>query len=437
MDGLLNNKPCTFRIDTGSDVSVLNVRLSVNFRQIPLDFCNLRYPTGERVPVISRVLAAISLGKFNFEMPFYVADINDECILGIDFLEKAEVFEGFFENTLGLTKSVKGEHGLICSRIEDCPALLPIFEQGSSHLDPAQKLVFFDFLKEFYHVFSENIIAGNCDVLCHTIELCDSHPIKQVPRRIPLHLRTEVNKILEEMKDQKVIEESSSPWVSPVVLVKKKDGSIRFCVDYRRVNAVTKKDSFPLPRIDNILDCLAGNSWFCTIDLKSGYWQFQGKEERVIAYFSRVLSKTERNYCVTRRELLAVVDSVKSFRHYLYGRKFLVRTDHVSLRWLMSFRNLEGQLARWLERLQQYDFDVYYRSGKAHGNADGLSRRPCLETSCRYCAKIELNEESEEKTCGRIVFVEENLQEWRSAQLQDPIVSKIIQAKEAGRRPDW
>ena len=162
--------------------------------------------------------------------------------------------------------------------------------------------------------------------------------------------------------------------------------------------------------------------------------QFHGKEEKVIAYFSRVLSKSERNYCVTRRELLAVIDSVKSFHHYLYGRKFLVRTYHVSLRWLMSFRNLERQLARWLERLQQYDFDVCYRSGKAHGNADGLSRRPCLETSCRYCAKVELNEGSKEETCGRIVFTRENLQDWRSAQLQDLVISKIIQAKEAGRR---
>lgn len=72
---------------------------------------------------------------------------------------------------------------------------------------------------------------------------------------------------------RKVIEESNSPWVSPAVLVKKKNGSLRFCVDYRKLNDVTIKDSYPFPRIDNILDCLEGNSWFCTLDLKSGYWQ--------------------------------------------------------------------------------------------------------------------------------------------------------------------
>lgn len=80
--------------------------------------------------------------------------------------------------------------------------------------------------------------------------------------------------------------------------------------------------------------------------------QIQNGSEKVIAYFSRVLSKTEKNYCVTRRELLAMVESMKSFHHYLYGRKFLIRTDHISLRWLMSFKDLEGQLARWMERLQ-------------------------------------------------------------------------------------
>ena len=98
-----------------------------------------------------------------------------------------------------------------------------------------------------------------------------------------------------------------------------------------------------------------------------------------------MLNKAEKNYCVTRRELLAIVDSLKSFHHYLYGCNFKVRTDHISLRWLMSFKNLEEQLARWLERIQQYTFEIVHRSGKSHGNADGLSRRPCKETNCNYC----------------------------------------------------
>ena len=78
--------------------------------------------------------------------------------------------------------------------------------------------------------------------------------------------------------------------------------------------------------------------------------------EHVIAYASRVLTKPEHHYCVTRRELLAVVTFVQHFRPYLLGRKFLLRTDHGSLTWLWNFKEPEGQLARWLERLQEYNF---------------------------------------------------------------------------------
>ncbi|XP_029157922.1 transcription elongation factor SPT5-like, partial [Nylanderia fulva] len=90
----------------------------------------------------------------------------------------------------------------------------------------------------------------------HNVNVRDSPPIKQVPRRIPIQMREEVDKILEDMSSRGVIEESHSPWVSPAVMVKKKDGSIRFCVDYRKLNEVTIKDSYPLPRIDDILDQL-------------------------------------------------------------------------------------------------------------------------------------------------------------------------------------
>jgi hypothetical protein len=80
--------------------------------------------------------------------------------------------------------------------------------------------------------------------------------------------------VVEEMHNAGVIEPSSSPWASPVVLVRKKDGT-RFCVDYRKLNHVTKKDSYPLLRIDDTLEALAGAKWFSSLDIKSGYWQLQ------------------------------------------------------------------------------------------------------------------------------------------------------------------
>ncbi|GFR13365.1 retrovirus-related Pol polyprotein from transposon 17.6 [Trichonephila clavata] len=77
-------------------------------------------------------------------------------------------------------------------------------------------------------------------------------------------------------------------------------------------------------------------------------------QERVIAYFSKCLSRPERNYCVTRKELLAIVKAVEHFHPYLYGRRFLLRTDHASLTWLLNFKNPEGQVARWIQRLQEF-----------------------------------------------------------------------------------
>lgn len=628
-------------------------------RRIPIRYCKLKYPTGEEVKVKFKVIVWVTIGKYSLDFPMLVADINDDCLLGADFLRITNLGK-VFESALGISKQVP-LCNFVCSRIENCEDKIPdilkeLFKENAKNLDSSQKRIFADFLSEFQDIFSENIVAGNCEMVEHEINLSDVHPIKQAPRRIPISMRKEVNKIIEEMRSQRVIEESQSPWVSPAVLVKKKDGTIRFCVDYRKLNTVTIKDSYPLPRIDDILDQLSGNSWFSTLDLKSGYWQikiaqkdkaktafsvgnglwqfnvmpfglcnapatferlmeqvlqkllskiclvylddviifsqsFDGmienlrevflrlrsanlklnpkkcvlfgrdvkylghvvsekgittdpekinavrnwpvpqnkkqirsflgfcsyyrkfikgfssiakplynltknasrfewttqcqetfnslkqvltsssvlsfpKEngmfildtdasnlgigavlsqeqngiEKVIAYYSRTLNNSEKNYCVTRKELLAVIDSIKSFHHYLYGRGFVVRTDHISLKWLMSFKNLEGQLARWLERLQQYDFEIIYRKGQSHKNADGLSRRPCLEINCKYCSKIELKDliEKESKIARITLTINQiNSEEWRKDQLEDPDVAIFVKGKEEGRRPSW
>ena len=461
----------------------------------------------------------------------------------------------------------------------------------SCHADLSESLFFL--LLEFSDIFvGPQDMPGRTSKLKHFIDTGAAHPIRQPVRRIPPARRREVTNLLDEMMKKDVIQPSSSPWASPIVLVQKKDGSTRFCVDYRKLNAVTRKDAYPLPRIDETLDTLHGSRWFSTLDLASGYWQVElhkdcqdctafctpnglfefkvlpfglcnapstfqrlmdliltglqwssclvylddiiilGKNfadhihniqvvlhrikdaglklqptkchffrkavsylghivsehgvavdpskvdkikswpiptssrevqqflglanyyrryikgfaeiakplhkltehnaifkwspecedafstlrskltttpvlvypdfsrhtdasntaigavlsqigcdgrEHVIAYGSRLLTKSERQYCVTRRELLAVVVFTKYFRPYLLGKRFILRTDHGSLQWLFNFKDPEGQVARWLEALQEMDFEIIHRKGHSYNNADALSRIPCRQ----------------------------------------------------------
>ena len=114
---------------------------------------------------------------------------------------------------------------------------------------------------------------GSTDLVQMNINTGESEPKKQPVRRTPFAARQEVAKQLRDMQSQGVIQPSTSPWASPVVLVRKKDGSLRFCIDYRELNAVTKSDQFPLPRIDDLLDQLGKAKYFTTLDLAAGYWQ--------------------------------------------------------------------------------------------------------------------------------------------------------------------
>ena len=164
--------------------------------------------------------------------------------------------------------------------------------------------------------------------------------------------------------------------------------------------------------------------------------QVEDGRETVIAYASRVLSKAERGYCVTRRELLAVVTFLQQFRAYLLGRHFVVRTDHGSLAWLTNFRNPEGQLARWLEQLQEFDFDIVHRPGRKHLNADALSRIPCRQ--CGRSTHVTEVEESTSTTAVVATIAESDLipgltlQELREAQLGDINIGEVLREKEKG-----
>ena len=148
--------------------------------------------------------------------------------------------------------------------------------------------------------------------------------------------------------------------------------------------------SYPDFSLDFVLDTDASNHAVGAV-----LSQVQQGQEKVIAFFSKTLSKEEFGYCTTRKELLAVYKAVKFFRPYLYGNFCWIRTDHASLHWiLMSEANFGGQVGRWIATLGQFSLDVKHRSGLKHQNADGLSRQLCKQ--CRQCEKAFV-----ETTCTR------------------------------------
>ena len=116
--------------------------------------------------------------------------------------------------------------------------------------------------------------VGRTDMGEHFIPLLDgTRPIRQPPRILGLEKDKKVERQVADLVQRGMVEPADGAWSSPMVLVRKKDHSWRLCIDYRRLNAVTRKDAYPLPRIDDSLDALAGSMYFSTLDLVSGYWQ--------------------------------------------------------------------------------------------------------------------------------------------------------------------
>ena len=145
---------------------------------------------------------------------------------------------------------------------------------SNSDLDENSKRKLEQLLYKFRDLFpKDKSQLGRTNLVQHTIETGTYPPIKQRPYRSNPEGRKEIDKQVEEMLENNFIQPSVSPWASPVVLVKKKDGTMRFCVDYRKLNAVTYKDSFPIPLVIDALDSMTGAQYFSTLDLMSGYWQ--------------------------------------------------------------------------------------------------------------------------------------------------------------------
>ena len=334
---MINNKIVTMLLDTGAHVSVIPRSLIPEHVEIETEHHSGRWVRafgGQEIELSGPVCLPIHICGLNIVHPFYYMDVETPIIGGYDLLSVAMIVinphaqevwsmhpaaservpwqrateqyrqsshpksEPIGADALSATVS-NSTDSETC--IKDLNPEAPIFApestgianvaEASTDLPTHVNLLyestiantrlssdvdhqFKEVLRKHEHTFAvDSTDIGYCPILQHDIDTGDSPPIKQSPRRPPLSAGDAENEIIDDMLASNVIEPSTSEWASPVCLVKKPDNSYRFCIDYRRVNAVSRKDAFPVPDIQDALDSLRGARWFATIDLLSGYWQ--------------------------------------------------------------------------------------------------------------------------------------------------------------------
>ncbi|CAI5693182.1 unnamed protein product [Oreochromis niloticus] len=325
---VVNGLCCSALVDTGSSATVLRPDVVGRGDRILPTMVKLQTVTGERAPMLGEALLTLSVGRKSVRCSVWVADLED-CILGLDVLRALNGVIDTRGGTLSfpdggvvrmLRRPPQPDHPAahaLSERAADsspdltggpaapkdpltltstaphaasCPPLLPkeppdkdgrvsavrrVWEENCDGLTASEQGLLWQLLLDFKDCFSfSEDDMGRTDLIQHDIDTGDAQPIRMRPRRLPLARQAAAARALREMHRAGLIEPSTSPWASPVVMVPKKvKDEWRFCVDFRPLNKVTKKDPYPLPRIDETLDTVAGSSWFSSLDLRSGYWQ--------------------------------------------------------------------------------------------------------------------------------------------------------------------
>ncbi|XP_018578275.1 uncharacterized protein LOC108916491 [Anoplophora glabripennis] len=251
-------------IDTGAARSYVGDRI----RQLGLHYETATAPAvqlanGNLVTVteVYQIQFRIRNKEFD-ERLWYLPNLSSDVVLGMDILRK----HNFLINPSAATVSL--DNTVISST--PSPDVDPL-EVLSSTTSPTEEEKLESFLETDLPSFKD--LHGTTGLIQHQIRLSQSEPIKQRYRPQNPRMQDIINKEVDEMLHNGIIEPSDSPWSSPVVIVRKKDGKPRFCIDFRKVNEVTEKDAYPLPYINAILDKLRKARYISSLDLKQGYWQ--------------------------------------------------------------------------------------------------------------------------------------------------------------------
>ena len=244
--------------------------------QQPCKHLKLVTTSGAELPVLGHIRSSIRIGEIELVHTFVVVkSLVASVILGVDFLHENGLVLDFTQTPVQVRQATMGSCLItpmletLVDAVDECA--VPDFRKTSSvELPECVGSKFSAILEQYQDLFQTK--PGATEVTYHFIP-STGNPVRVPPRHIPTQYREEVQKQLEEMLDQGIIEESSSPWMAPAVYIRKKSGELRMCVEYRELNKRTTKDANPLPLPDEVQDQLAQYKIFSTLDLKSGYWQ--------------------------------------------------------------------------------------------------------------------------------------------------------------------
>lgn len=271
-------------LDTGAIVSLISLEL---FSKIPSNLIEettlledenrtFRTASGHTLKSLGKFsIKLLICNKINLVHTFYVVtQLTEECILGLDFVENHDFIVHAKSRLLIYHKDGKTTHIYVDKEINiNSVTENKLKSFDLTHLSSIQRPIIEEILTANESVFAEKLCElGKTDVIQHRIET-NGEPFALQPYRTPVALRPFIKQHIQEMLDHGIIRHSMSPYRSPVVLVKKKTGDIRFCVDFRKLNSITVPDRYPLPRLDDLIDLLANSRWYSCLDLMSGFWQ--------------------------------------------------------------------------------------------------------------------------------------------------------------------
>lgn len=262
-------------LDSGSNRTIMGSEgwsriKNSGLKVLPSQSKSVSTASGELCAVEGILNLNIKLGnKAKLIEVLYVPSIKSPIILGLDFWRKMEIVPNLSKGTWMFTSGQDNHEvfGLTSQSVI----------QSRDNLSPTHRQRLDDLVSKYLALFSRS--PGCTDVTEHCIETGDALPVKQRYYPVSPAMQQVINEELDHMLADGIVEPSTSPWSSPILMVKKPNGKHRFCVDFRRLNSVTKKDAYPLPFVNTILDRLRDGHFLSSIDIRAAYWQVKVREK--------------------------------------------------------------------------------------------------------------------------------------------------------------